>query len=229
MLHLYQFLNGRLILVRTIDISNEYGLEATTSTDDDDETCTIIGLDLFATNDTQQQRHLIACATLQRIYLIDAHSANLLASFTHSDSSTPPQRVDFSVIISDHTDLIASFLYVFKNEIDVVKLMRIDNNSASQETRSQQPRAAEEPEFHPKRIDKLNESFRVITPPSESTTTTTTTTTFIRPSVDDIVLTVFPTLSLLDTSPLNEPVYKKSMSLIDERKPKILSMHDYLK
>lgn len=72
-------------------------------------------------------------------------------------------------------------------------------------------------------VEKLNESFRIVAGSNEKSNSSSTTK-FTRPSVDEIVLTVFPTLSLLESSPLSE-----SVKIQDDKKPKILSMQDYIK
>lgn len=135
------------------------------------------------------------------------HSGALIASFAHFDPTCIPQRVDFC-INPGRRELIASLLYVFKNEINVVKLMNFEDN---------------QDEVAPV-VEKLNESFRIESGNNEKNSSLSSTTKFTRPSADELVLTVFPTLSLLESSPLSESVKNQ-----DDKKPRILSMQDYIK
>lgn len=201
--------------MRQIDV-RQFGFESSTKDDDDDDdsNSVLIGLDLISTGSDDHARQVIACASLHRIYVIDVHSGSLLASFAHYDPTCIPQRVDFCFSPRSQL-LLASFLYVFKNEINVVKLMRL---------LQQQPLSR--PESARNQNQLLNESFRIEYKANKSTldgAAKTIEASYVRPSVDDIVLTVFPTLSLLESSPLNEPV-------VTSCKPKpLLSMQDYLK
>lgn len=166
----------------------------------DSEETVCIGLDLFSIGPNPNDQKFIACASLNRIYVIDLYSGNLINSFRHYFDSKSndnhdrsiPQRVDFC--LSAHNELFASVLYVFKNEINVIKLMDVSPFGANKvETAVLQTG------------DNKTKQKQVVE--------------------DDLVLTVFPKLSLLEDSPLNDEIKISG----EKKSSKILSMQDYLK
>lgn len=157
----------------------------------DDVSPVTIGLDLLSTGLSPTDQKIIVCASLNRVYIIDFYSGNLINSFRHYQSDANeciPQRVDFCLTIKKQ--ILAAALYVFKNEIKLIKLVDVELNE-----------------------QRKKETFRV--EPARPA---------VGSSTDDYILTVFPTLSLLKNSPLNEEIKAASTE-----KPKILSIQDYLK
>lgn len=172
-LHLNEYINGRFLGLRKIQLGK---LKEESQTDESAVVC--IGLEMFSTGPNSNDQKIIACACLDRIYILDLYSGNLIKSFEYdigdSEEKCIPQRVDFC--LSKGRDILASVLYVFKNEIDVIKLMELLPNE-------------ENKKFYPQK-----EPLATMKPNSDS-------------KIDDFILTVFPKLKLLENSPLNEKIH----------------------
>lgn len=112
--YLYEFLNGRFFNIKKVKPGADFEPDSSSV---DHELC--VGLHVLSETKT------IAYACLNRVYLIDLYSFNLVHSFDYSClNSDPnqymPQSVEFSP--APNGNVCAAVLSIFKNEITIVKL-----------------------------------------------------------------------------------------------------------